>query len=68
MKYCTKCVMPDTRPGITFNEEGVCSACINYENRKSIDYNIRHRELVKLCDKYRKAPGEGYDCMIAASG
>ena len=22
MKYCTKCVMPDTRPGITFNEEG----------------------------------------------
>ena len=34
MKYCKKCVMPDTRPGISFNEEGVCSACLNYENRK----------------------------------
>ena len=27
MKYCTKCTMPDTRPGITFDEQGVCSAC-----------------------------------------
>ena len=29
MKYCKKCLMPDTRPGISFNEEGVCSACQN---------------------------------------
>lgn len=34
MKYCKKCVMPDTRPGIVFNREGVCSACVNYEARK----------------------------------
>ena len=27
MKYCTKCTMPDTRPGIVFDENGVCSAC-----------------------------------------
>lgn len=26
MKYCKKCVMPDTRPGIALNGEGVCSA------------------------------------------
>ena len=30
MKYCKKCTMPDTRPGITFNEEGGCSACTHY--------------------------------------
>ena len=34
-KYCKKCLMPNTRPGISFNEEGVCSACVNYENRKN---------------------------------
>lgn len=28
--------MPDTRPGITFNEEGVCSACQSYEHRKFV--------------------------------
>ena len=35
MQYCTKCVMPSTRPGITFNEQGVCSACQSYEKRKT---------------------------------
>ncbi len=34
MRYCKKCTMPDTRPGITFDAEGVCSACRHYENRK----------------------------------
>ena len=38
MKYCKRCVMPDTRPGITFNEEGICSACQSYDNRKNVDY------------------------------
>ena len=30
MRYCKKCVMPDTRPGITFNEAGICSGCQSY--------------------------------------
>lgn len=69
MKYCTKCVMPDTRPGISFNEQGVCSACQAYENRKNVDYNKRFEELKALCDKYRGSNGpNGYDCMIAVSG
>ncbi|MBQ2873137.1 MAG: N-acetyl sugar amidotransferase [Bacilli bacterium] len=68
MKYCTKCVMPSTRPGITFNEEGVCAACQSYERRKSIDWDERYKELEKLCDKYRGINGNGYDCAIAVSG
>jgi len=69
MKYCKHCVMPDTRPGITFNEEGVCSACQSYENRRNVDYKERFEELRKLCDKYRGINGlNGYDCMIAVSG
>lgn len=69
MKYCTRCVMPDTRPGITFNEEGVCSACQSYEHRKEVDYDERFKELEALCDKYRGMNGpNGYDCMIAVSG
>ena len=27
MKYCTNCLMPETRPRITFNENGICNAC-----------------------------------------
>lgn len=69
MRYCKKCVMPDTRPGISFNEEGICSGCQSYENRKKIDFSKRYEELKALCDKYRGSNGEnGYDCMIAVSG
>lgn len=68
MKYCKKCVMPDTRPGIKFNEEGVCSACQSFERRKEIDWDMRYKELEALCDKYRGMNGTSYDCAIAVSG
>jgi len=69
MKRCKKCLMPNTRPGITFNDNGICSACLNYENRKNIDYDKRFDELKKLCGKFREYNGPNrYDCMIAVSG
>lgn len=68
MKYCKHCVMPDTRPGIKFNKEGVCSACQSYERRKSIDWDARYKELEALCNKYRGMNGSSYDCAVAVSG
>ncbi len=65
MKYCSKCVMPSTRPGITFNEEGVCSACVNA--KREVNWDERFKELEELAKKYRKNNGE-YDCIIAVSG
>ena len=67
MKYCKKCVMPDTRPGSLFDEEGVCQACRNYEKQASVDWGARFKELKALCDKYRRKDGY-YDCVIAVSG
>lgn len=67
MKYCERCLMPDTRPGITF-VNGVCAPCINYEKQKSTDWNTRFKELEALCDKHRGSNGAGYDCAIAVSG
>ncbi len=68
IRYCAKCVMPSTRPGIIFNEKGTCSACQSFERRKAIDWNARFKELEVLCDKYRGMNGDGYDCAIAVSG
>ena len=68
MKYCKKCLMPDTRPGIKFNNEGICMPCVNYEKQKHIDWDQRKKEFEKLCDKYRGKNGNGYDCAIAVSG
>lgn len=61
--------MPDTRPGITFDENGVCCACNHYVNRGNIDWDKRWKEFEEICDKYRGCNGEGqFDCAIAVSG
>lgn len=68
MKYCNLCVMPSTRPGIKFDERGICSACQSYEKRSTTDWDSRYKELEKLCNKYRGMNGSGFDCAIAVSG
>ena len=68
MRYCKRCVMPDTRPGIRFDENGVCSPCFRELEKDKIDWNQRYEELKKICDKYRGSNGDGYDCIIAVSG
>ena len=67
MKCCKKCLMPDTRPGIVF-ENGICSPCINYEKQKTTNWPQRMNELKSICDKYRNCNGNNYDCAIAVSG
>jgi len=53
MKYCRRCVMPDTRPGITFID-GVCSACINYEAKQHTDWDARWQELQELVKGHKR--------------
>lgn len=59
--------MPDTRPGIKFNEDGICYPCLAYEHRKNIDWHQRRRELEQLADRYRGCNGDFYDCINAVS-
>ena len=68
IQFCKKCVMPNTRPGIKFDEHGVCEACNHYEKKHSVDWDQRFEELKVLCDKYRGSNGNGYDCAVAVSG
>ena len=68
MKYCKKCLMPDTRPNIEFMKDGVCAPCHNYEKQKETAWNVRFNELSQLCDKHRRCNGNSYDCAIAVSG
>ena len=27
MNYCKKCILPDSRPGIVLNHDGICTGC-----------------------------------------
>jgi hypothetical protein len=68
VKYCKKCVVSNQRPRITFDENGVCSAC-NYAYLKHnvIDWNKREEMLKELLGKHRSKNGS-YDCIVPASG
>ncbi len=68
VRFCKKCTISNQRPRITFDENGVCSACNFAEfKRTKIDWKIREAELVALCDKHRKGNGE-YDVIVPCSG
>lgn len=69
IKYCKKCVQPDTRPGIKFDEYGVCQAC-NYEDERKYktDWSARFEELKNIAEWAKKTSRGGYDCVIGVSG
>jgi len=68
MRYCKRCVMPDTKPDLFFDEEGICNACRNFEKRVNIDWTARKRELGSILDRYRSKDGKNWDCIIPVSG
>lgn len=62
MIRCTRCVMPNTRPDTPF-VDGVCSACVSYERRPKIDWDIeRKAQLLALLDRH-----DGR-CIVPSSG
>ncbi len=68
MKYCKRCLQPDTRPGITFNEEGICGACQWEDEIKTIDWEARKKELQDIADNAKVKAKGAYDCVIGVSG
>lgn len=68
VKYCKKCTISNQRPRITFDEDGVCSACNYAEYKRSkVDWALREQELIDLCNKHRKNDGS-YDVIVPCSG
>jgi N-acetyl sugar amidotransferase len=60
--------MPDTKPDLSFDKEGVCNACQNYEERKDVDRDQRKKELIDITNKYRSPDNSNRDCIIPVSG
>jgi len=68
IRYCKKCLLPETKPDLSFDEEGVCNACRNYERRPFIDWARRRQELMEILERYRSKDGSNWDCIIPVSG
>lgn len=68
VKFCKKCTMSNQRPRITFDEEGICSACRFAEIKDSvINWEKREEELKQTLDRFRRNDGR-YDVIVPCSG
>ena len=68
MRYCTRCLQPDSRPGIFFDENGVCGACLWQEEIKEINWDSRIEELRNIAENAKLKAKGAYDCVIGVSG
>jgi N-acetyl sugar amidotransferase len=68
ISYCKKCLMPNSRPRIVFDNEGVCNACRHAEDKyEHINWEARREEFLKLIEPYRRKDGY-WDCVVPWSG
>jgi N-acetyl sugar amidotransferase len=81
VQYCKKCTISNQRPSsaVEFKQkkdddkqyisftDGVCDACRYLEKKNEIDWTQREKELIDLCNKYRKTDGS-FDCIVPGSG
>lgn len=63
LKRCTKCILPETMPYISFDKDGVCNYCKHYKLR-----NVPRpkEELFKLVEPYRRSNQD--ECIVPFSG
>jgi N-acetyl sugar amidotransferase len=67
IRYCSRCVLPDSRPGVELDNAGVCRGCRNAEVKKHIDWTARARAFRELAERAKKR-ARPYDCLIPVSG
>ncbi len=70
LRYCSKCVFPESKPDLFFDEQGVCSACIGAAKKAGeIDWEQRRKDFFSIVEHYRKPEGQpGWDCLVPVSG
>ncbi|WP_222936227.1 hypothetical protein [Pseudomonas gessardii] len=63
LRRCTKCILPETMPYITFDASGVCNYCTTYKLR---NVPKPKQEIFDLVAPYRR--NGALDCIVPFSG
>ncbi|MBL8001712.1 MAG: hypothetical protein JNL05_07120 [Flavobacteriales bacterium] len=65
IRRCSKCLLPETFPYISYDGKGVCNYCHSYKPKGlKVDKRPQFEEVLK---KYRRNDGK-QDCIVAFSG
>ena len=72
MKYCSKCLIPDSKPYIGFDDDGVCTACkahkVKNEYHGGIEWQKREIEFQALIKEVKDKKAHFYDALVPVSG
>ena len=63
---CTRCNMPVSYEGLSLDDLGICEICRASEEKMTINWKLKRKELEKIFDKYRSK--DTYDCIVPVSG
>lgn len=67
MKYCSRCLLPETQETINFDKNGVCNVCQNWETKNSKDWVAQKEKLTGIANRHRRTDGS-WDCIVPFSG
>lgn len=63
LRRCTRCILPETMPFITFDRDGVCSYCHNHQPRETRGWEALEAAIAP----YRTKDGKP-NCIVSFSG
>lgn len=71
-KICTNCIMDTSDPTITFDENGVCHHCHDFNTSVKPNWRTDEKgreELQKILEKIKEfGKGKDFDCLLGMSG
>ena len=67
IRYCSKCILPNSRPNLRFDELGNNCNCATKETKIAIDWPSRRKKFESLVAQIKKTDS-AYDCIIPVSG
>lgn len=68
MNICARCILPETFPGVKFDDGGICNHCLSFKGVEALQAHKKEYEekFLNLVERFR---GKGaYDCLVAFSG
>lgn len=61
VKRCGHCILPEGYPGVSFNEQGICSHCQTYTAKHVLGEEALWKTI-------KERPGKTYDVLVPVSG
>ena len=66
LKFCKNCILPNTRPNLKIDKDGVCDPCKNKKTK--INWKNGRNKFLKIVKKIKNKNKKNYDCLIPVSG